>query len=204
MPVPKGNSAAIARVAGGDRGYPLRAGLVKLSLNRSGRIKKANQVKSDMTKLIPDNNRFKLAVSTANVANQALARYYLRVLQRCEDREDEPQYIPNPGSEVTLEHILPANPGKGWEHLTPEEQKANVNRLGNLVLLMGTVNSKIGNVKFADKKPALLASQFSLTSEAGAFTKWGTAEIAKRQERLAELAVKTWPLHWKPPLSMAL
>ena len=160
-----------------------------------GKITKANQVKSDMTKIVPDDNRFKLAVSTANVANQALARYYLRALQRCADGEHEPQYIPNPGPEVTLEHILPANPGKGWEHFTSEGQKANVNRLGNLVLLTGTVNSKIGNVKYSDKKPALLASQFSLTKEAGAFEKWGTAEIAKRQERLAELAVKTWPLY---------
>jgi hypothetical protein len=69
-----------------------------------------------------------------------------------------------------------------------------MNRLGNLVLLTGTVNSKIGNVSYQDKKPALLASEYSLTKEAGRFATWGVAEVAKRQERLAELAVSTWPL----------
>ena len=159
-----------------------------------GTIRKAGQVKSDMIKVIPDDSRFRLAVSTVNVANQALARYYLRAMQRCADGEREPQYIPNPGSEVTLEHILPAKPGKGWEHLTQDEVKTNLNRLGNLVLLTGTVNSKLGNAKYSEKKTALLASQFSLTCEAGAFDRWGVAEITRRQQRLADLAVKTWPL----------
>jgi hypothetical protein len=159
-----------------------------------GEIKKASQVKSDMTKIIPDDKRFKLAFSTANVANQRLARYYLRALQRCADGESEPQYIPNPGSEITLEHILPSKPGKGWEHLTPEQMKANANRLGNLVLLKGTVNSRLGNAPYSDKQPAFIVSDYSLTSQAGEFDSWGVAEIAERQERLARLAVKTWPL----------
>lgn len=78
--------------------------------------------------------------------------------------------------------------------MTPEQQKANLNRLGNQVLLAATVNSKLGNATFDTKKPALTSSEFSLTREAGSFKSWGVAEIAKRQEQLAALAVKTWPL----------
>ena len=78
--------------------------------------------------------------------------------------------------------------------MTPEEQKANLNRLGNQVLLSATVNSKLGNASFEIKKSALNAAEFSLTREAATFNSWGVAEIAKRQDRLAELAVKTWPL----------
>jgi hypothetical protein len=74
-----------------------------------GKISRAAQIKSDMSKIIPDEARFRLAVSTAHVANQSLARYYLRALQRKADGKAEPQYVPNPGSEVTLEHILPKN-----------------------------------------------------------------------------------------------
>lgn len=159
-----------------------------------GRIRKAAQVKSDLIKIVPDDTRFKLAVSTAHVANTVLARYYLRALQRKADGQKEPQYVPNPGSEITLEHIIPQKPGKGWEHLTSDEIKANTNRLGNLALLTGTVNSKIGNVSYQEKKPALLASEYSLTKEAGRFATWGVSEVAKRQERLADLAVMTWPL----------
>lgn len=159
-----------------------------------GAITKASQVKSAMIQIIPDNARFRVAVATATVAKQALARYYLRAMQKCADGESEPQYIPNPGSEITLEHILPAKPGDGWGHFTPDEVKASVNRLGNLVLLTGTVNSKLGNAKYSEKKPALLASEFSLTKEAGASDMWTVEEIAKRQEELASLAIKTWPL----------
>jgi hypothetical protein len=70
---------------------------------------------------------------------------------------------------VTLEHILPTKPGVDWKHMTPEEQKANLNRLGNQVLLSATVNSKLGNASFTTKEPALNAAQFSLTKEVAAF-----------------------------------
>jgi Protein of unknown function (DUF1524) len=161
-----------------------------------GKIKKASQVKAALAAIIPNDARFKAAVASANVSNGRLARYYLRALQRCEDGESEPQYIPNPGTEVTLEHILPANPsGTDWSHFTPEEQKAYLNRLGNQVLLPATVNSKLGNTSFAIKKSALTAKKnMSLTKDCGKVSSWGKDEINKRQEQLAALAVKTWPL----------
>ncbi len=160
-----------------------------------GRIKKAAQVKSDMAKIIPDDARFKVAAANANVADHSLARYYLRALQMCEDGNKEPQYVPNPGREVTLEHILPAKPGSDWSHFTPDEQKAYLNRLGNQVLLPATVNSKIGNEAYDVKKTALSAKEnYSLTREVAIHDEWRTTEIIARQARLADLAVKTWPL----------
>ena len=161
-----------------------------------GRIKKAAQVKSDMAKIIPDDARFKVSVANANVADHSLARYYLRALQMCEDGEKEPQYVPNPGPEVTLEHILPAKPGSEWNHFTPDEQKAFLNRLGNQVLLPATVNHKIGNQSYAVKKPALSArDNYSLTKQAAQHNMWGTGQIIARQQKLADLAIKTWPLN---------
>jgi hypothetical protein len=160
-----------------------------------GKFKKAAQVKAEMASIIPNDARFKAAVASANVSNGRLARYYLRALQRCKDGEPEPQYIPNPGAEVTLEHILPQNPGADWNHFTPEEQKAYLNRLGNQVLLPATVNSELGNTSYTLKKPALTAKKnMSLTKEAGKCASWGKDEINQRQNGLAELAVKTWPL----------
>jgi hypothetical protein len=44
------------------------------------------------------------------------------------------------------------------------------------------------------KKPALLASPFSLTQKAAQFPKWDADATASRQKQLAEIAVKTWPL----------
>lgn len=159
----------------------------------NGKIKTTAEVKEEMAEIIPNDERFQLAVSSANVTKQHLSRYYLLAMQRCADGVKEPQYIPNSGQEVTLEHILPKNPGQEWGHLSTEEQKSFLNRLGNQVLLPATVNSKIGNAAYAIKKTALANSQFSLTHETATHAQWGTHEIVARQKRLAELAVKTWP-----------
>lgn len=165
------------------------------ALITKGTLKTAADVKKEMTKVIPDDAKFKTAVCAANVSKGGLARYYLRALQRCEDNEPEPQYIPNPGVEITLEHILPSNPKPGeWGHFSSDDQKVFVNRLGNQALLTGKVNSKIGNFPYAVKKPALKGSEYSLTREASEHTSWGIAEINARQQKLADLAVKTWPL----------
>lgn len=160
----------------------------------SGDIKTVKQLTALMLDVIPNDERFKAAVATANVSKAHLARYYLRAMQMQEDGEKEPQYVPNDGREVTLEHILPENPGDGWKHIPPDVAKAHYKRLGNQVLLAGTVNSKLGNASYIDKKPALTDSPFSLTNEAAAFDEWNIDQVAKHQERLAELAVKTWPI----------
>jgi len=160
----------------------------------NGDITKASQVKVDLTKVIPDDERFRIAAASANVSNQHLARYYLRALQKCEDGEAEPQYIPNPSSEITLEHIMPVKPKDGYDHISAEDRRKYLNRLGNQVLLTGTVNSKLGNVNFNEKQPAFAQSKYSLTHEVASYNDWGIAEIEARQKRLAELAVKTWKL----------
>jgi hypothetical protein len=109
------------------------------------------------------------------------------------DGNVEPQYVPNDGIAVTLEHVLPQNPGKGWT-MPAVEVKAYYNRLGNQALLAGSVNSKLNNLEFKSKKKALSDSEFSLTSSIGAHNQWGANEIIDHQKVLAAHAVKAWPL----------
>lgn len=71
----------------------------------NGDIRTVEQLTTEMSAVIPDDERFKAAVATANVSQARLARYYLRALQMQEDGETEPQYVPNDGREVTLERI---------------------------------------------------------------------------------------------------
>jgi hypothetical protein len=162
-----------------------------------GKFKNSQDVTDAMVGIVPDDATFKARVSTARVATPAVARYYLRALQRQADGEVEAQYVPNEGGEITLEHILPEHPRKGWEHITHDDFSQNYHRLGNLALLQATPNSGIGNVSYDKKKPELAKSKFSLTCDAANAKAWGPAEIATRQEKLAELAVKTWPLRVK-------
>lgn len=110
-----------------------------------------------------------------------------------QDGDTEQQYVPGEGKDVTLEHILPINPGSEWKHIAPDDAKANYNRLGNQALLAGSVNSKLGNIGFAIKKPILAKSPYSLTRLAAKGSTWGVKEISARQKTLANLAVKAWP-----------
>ncbi len=155
-------------------------------------ITTVKELLSEMAGVIPDDAMFQAAVATANVSQARLARYYLSALQQQADGEAEPYYVPS--DDLTLEHILPENPGKDWDAIQLTTAKELLNKLGNQVLLPATVNSKLGNVGYDAKKKALAAAQFSLTKDAVIAGKWDADAIRKRQERLASLAVKTWPL----------
>jgi hypothetical protein len=160
-----------------------------------GEIKTVAEAAKAMATIIPDNQQFRNGVATARITWEPLARYYLSVLQRTADGEKEPQYIPNDAPDVTLEHILPENPDASWNYISEADHKAFYARLGNLALLQFTPNSQLGNISYDIKKSTLAASEFSLTQEAAQFNEpWGPATISKRQERLADLAVKAWPL----------
>ena len=63
-----------------------------------------------------------------------------------------------------------------------------------MVLLSQTPNHDIGNDSFDDKKVAYHESTYELTHEVFALTHWDPSQIELRQQRLAKLAVETWPL----------
>jgi len=156
------------------------------------RITTVEQLSKELTALVPGDERFSAAVRTAAVPTASLARYYLRKLQIVADGADEPQYTPNDGKPVTLEHILPQRPSSDWK-LPPEKMQELYNRLGNQALLAGSVNSSIGNVGFDAKRKALSESPFSLTNGVSEASEWGEQEISERQDMLAQLALRAWP-----------
>lgn len=159
-----------------------------------GTITDVAGISRELAPVLPSDETFESAFKTVSVATASLARYYLRRLQIQADGNHEPQYTPNEGTAVTLEHILPQRPGQEWQHIPPEVAKAQYNRLGNQALLAGSVNSRLGNVGFAVKKEALSVSPFSLTSQTAAKADWGLPEINERQAELAKFAVAAWPL----------
>ena len=159
-----------------------------------GEITKTSEIKRDIAKVIPDDKTFRARVAEAHVAKHSLARYYLHSMEGSKKRLANPQFS-TPSEDITLEHILPEKPqGDDWDHFNAIEKKSYLNRLGNEALLLGTVNNPLGNVTYKKKEKALKESDYSLTSMAAGFTHWGKNEIDDRQDALAELAVKTWPL----------
>jgi hypothetical protein len=55
-------------------------------------------------------------------------------------------------------------------------------------------NSDLQSEEFSAKKVEFKKSGFKLTSEIASFSDWTPKEVVARQKKLAELAVKAWPL----------
>ncbi|SCY54315.1 DUF262 domain-containing protein [Nitrosospira sp. Nsp13] len=137
------------------------------------------------------NNEFKMA----RVSNAGLARYYLGALEAANAGQSEPWYILNEDpTAITLEHILPQNISAGWDDIGEEVRKLYTRRLGNLCLLQKSGNGDVGNKSFKEKRVELLASPLVMTSMAGQYEQWTETEIEERQTKLAEIALKTWPV----------
>jgi len=160
----------------------------------SGQISNIAALASAMITIVPPDQAFRSAFSTARISKAQLARYYLRALQLKADGQEEPQYVPNDdASDINLEHILPLSPSEEWVGLDADTLRANSNRIGNLVLLQASPNRLLASTGYETKRPILQGSAFSLTRSAASPSEWGPNEIAQRQASLADLAVQTWP-----------
>lgn len=160
----------------------------------SGDISNTSQLKEKLGRVIPSDTQFKDAFKNAAVSKQYLARYYLMTLENTQKGETNPELIPNADtSAVNLEHVLPKNPDESW-NIDPDTHRAYLKRLGNLAVMSTKLNSDIGNSSFDDKKSYYEQSNFELTKQLAEFESWNTDEISKRQEELAELALRTWTI----------
>ena len=144
--------------------------------------------------VLPDDARFVSAFRNQSIINSKTARYYLRCLEMvCLDK-DQPEWVPNEDTVITLEHVLPRDPGDNWPNVEAAMHRTYYRRLGNMVLLGGTLNGAISNSAFTSKRSILAASSYKLTKEVSLELTWGPTQIETRQNRLARLAVQAWPL----------
>jgi hypothetical protein len=162
---------------------------------RKRAVKTAKQLFSEMKDVIPGDSEFGKEFSSARVSKAYLARYYLNVLERQAKGEKEPELVPNSNeAQVNLEHVLPQNPAPGsWPAFDEDARAAYTYRLGNLALMKVSENSESGAEEFADKKKRYAKSEFQLTKEISSSSAWTDAEIEKRQQEMAGLAVAAWP-----------
>jgi len=182
-------------IAGGLRSGTVEQGIATAAKNVSdGTIKTAVKLATEMSKILPTDRRFESAFANARVQKHALARYYLRSLERKVLGDPEPELVPNEEIVINLEHVLPENPEHNWPNFDASLHPIYYNRLGNMVLLKGTVNSEIGNNNFAEKRKKLKDSAYRLTKEVASKTVWNPQEIDRRQSDLAKHAVLLWPL----------
>jgi len=105
-------------------------------------------------------------------------------------RATEELDIANP-SRVHVEHVYPQKPRT--ENKIENHDRV-INRLGNLTLLSARLNRKIQNGAFSEKQPDLAKSELLMTKEIAKSNSWGVAEISERQNTMADIAPKLWPI----------
>lgn len=105
---------------------------------------------------------------------------------------------------VTVEHVLPQNPAQNsqWTQWFPTEDKRNqyVHRLGNLVLLSRSKNSRAQNYEFDVKKEKYFTgtdgvSPFALTTQVLNETVWTPTVVERRQQELVNKLKFLWRLN---------
>ena len=181
-----------------------RTGLLEIACAKlargiaDGTLKSPERVWSEVAHLVPADGDFKQAFCRYTETNSSRARYVLTELERTAyrvangtDREVAPT------EDLSLEHILPRNPGSEWatEMQADRELREWAPRIGNMCLLGEGTNRQLGSRGFAAKRDRLKASaDLVLTAEVATFEQWDRTSIAARQERLADLAVQTWPV----------
>jgi hypothetical protein len=147
--------------------------------------------------ITPGDREFQSAFEGARVSNQKLARYYLRSMETTARNEPEPWFIPQTDpTVVNLEHVLPKRTAgvTGWDHFTDEDVHLQAARIGNLALLRASDNSRFNSKSFEEKRNTYGRSPYVLTKQLAEVSAWTSVAIAERQERLALLAVETWPV----------
>ena len=173
-----------------DRNYSVVAEKVG-----TGQITTAKALAAAMADALPPDAEFRDSFTVARVSQTRLARYYLRALEAEKRRSAGSEVEPVKDKLVlNLEHILPETPGNNWPDVATDVAEAFYRRLGNMVLLHAKKNSRIGNSSFSDKQHVLAESPLLLTCEVANENSWGKTEIERRQVRLADLAVRAWPL----------
>lgn len=181
-------------IAGGrggllDRNYAIQAHEIGKK-----EITTAKKLAASMGDVVPSDAIFEAAFAEARVSQSYLARYYLRALELRVKEDPEPEMVPNEIEEaINLEHILPLTPSKEWK-IDPDTASVCFTRLGNMALMQAKVNVSLANYLFSVKRPYYQKSTFLLTQQIGKTKSWGQKEIKERQQQLAALAVKTWPI----------
>ena len=180
----------------GERGGKLDEGYARLANRVYKEIltSDADLAKEAQKGFVPTDAQFKAELSTARVRKSPLSRYYLRSLEITAQNQQFPEFMPNDGLAVTLEHVMPKQPQDNWPNITDQDIETHCDRLGNLALLTADKNVNIGNDSFDVKKRVYKTSTFILTNQIAEMDDWGIKEIEERQKALSALAIKTWPL----------
>ena len=169
---------------------------------RTKKLGTPSQVADEFRGINPDTTfRADFALAVMPKARAKIARHTLAKLTNFMSKQSGragSEKITNPDAkQVTLEHVLPQNPGNAWTSKFPNDVKPSdyIYRLGNLTLLTAKVNRECADASFAEKERiALNNSSLDINRYFKAVKRWTNKEIEKRQAELANIAAEIWKL----------
>ena len=142
----------------------------------------------------PDDQEFRAAFTdkslrTTSSRNNKVVRF---ILFRLEAQLSE-QSLEFESAKYGIEHILPENPGDGWDQFDDQQQEASTYRLGNLTILATADNRDLGNTEFANKLEGYRKSNLAITRKVSEeYDAWTEEKIRSRQEWMAKQATGIW------------
>lgn len=136
------------------------------------------------TDVMPTEKEFEDALVTTSVyKNNALCNFLLFDIENTNRINDKL----NPDNNWTIEHVMPQQLGRGWDHISEEDHEKYVHRLGNLTLVTQEGNSEMSNNPFLVKKSIFELSRANLLNEdIKDKDKWTIEDIKTRGIRLSE------------------
>jgi hypothetical protein len=179
--------AAVARVNTGDIQRANQAAALRIG---RGELKSPASIARALADITPADDVFTSGFAALDIdprgRQRRLLKYFLSELESAAGGQ-----VDFDRDNVTIEHILPENPGLGWESFGHEDRVRDTTRLGNLTPLESDLNHPLGAAAFETKRAAYARSRFKLTQTIQA-TEWTPDAVRARQGALAKLAAGIW------------
>ena len=164
----------------------------------TGHIANATAAIAELRPVYPDDAKFKAAFAdkvlrTTSSRNKKVARF---ILFRLEEQLSGNRFDIE-SAKYNIEHVLPENPGNGWDQFDDQQRDAFTYRLGNLTLLATADNRTLGNTSFSKKRPIYKKSQFAITRKlAENFDAWTAEKIRSHQTWMGKQATAIWRVNF--------
>ena len=131
-------------------------------------------------------------IKTNNSKNRNTVKYILAQIEKSNKNN-----IDYKSSDISLEHILPKSPNSDWIAIFGRNYNDYIYRIANYLLLQKSINKKIENSNFKEKKLGYLSKDNIIFVERNYFDKinsWTPDELNRRSEIMAQTAKNIWKI----------
>lgn len=163
---------------------------------RKGEIDE-NKIIEEIKEISPSPETFLNSFNQLEVKKGKIARYVLLKINNYLIKNKGEKETTTDINKVNLEHIIPKKLDQDWKKFF-EENTINgenlVHKIGNMTLLLSEYNNKISNKFFNKKQQMYKKSKLPLNDDLKEYQQFGSNEVDKRQQWLAEIAEKLWSI----------